>query len=678
MRYAVVALLFLALLVPPATAGDPFPADTIAVGLGDASNVDVTVELSQATFPDEGADVVLIGRSDVFADSLASGVLQDEGPLLLVPTDGPVPAAVSAEIERLGASRAVVLGGEAAISDTVVEELSGDGLAVERVSGPSRVETAIAVAQRRGAATTAILARAGGVEGNPTSGFADTLAAGGWAAATGWPVLLTQTDVLTSSTRDYLATAGISTVNIVGGTAAVAEAVAEELRGMGMTVTRVSGPDRAATAVAIAGARGSDSSSDVSRVVVVDGFADDAWAAGFGAAAMSADGALDPGTGAREESPAPVVLGNVDSLPPATTDYLEPGPSAITCAVTRQVCDSARVEVGFDPTIPVEVPVGALVYGTANGDRGQVRAAAFDGTDLGFVHTCPDGECGEMDWFQEGDLMALHETGTAVSYFTIDNGVPLLADRRANDQVQDVVELSSATDRRVIYHQRSTQCTGTPLQAGGGCGGGVNPLDRVISTLQSAGPHAGAPDGHAERSTALYRDNAGQMVLKTIRVGSEGFDNAPAQVQIRPGAALVGAALDPAGSGDVAIVDAIAGVATLRIAPWPDGEVVQPDLVALSDPHWLPDGETVVLVAEGGGGAQLVAVDAASGDIEVLVEDAGPDIAERVAADASGTLIAWRSGNEIRVFNSGTGDVATVTPPQGQTITGGPSFRPSR
>lgn len=678
MRYAAVALLFLALLVPPATAGNPFPADTIAVGLGDASNVDVTVELSRATFPDEGADVVLIGRSDVFADSLASGVLQDEGPLLLVPTEGPVPAAVMAEIERLGAGQAVVLGGEAAVSTAVADELTSAGLEVDRVSGPSRIETAVAVAGRAAGATTAILARAGGVEGNPTSGFADTLAAGGWAAATGWPVLLTQSDVLTTSTREYLASSAITTVNIVGGTAAVGEAVATALRDMGMTVNRVAGPDRAATAVAIADARGSASAADVSRVVVVDGFSDDAWAAGFGSAAMSAGGAVDPDTGAREDAPAPVVLGNTDSLPPATSDYLVPGPTAVTCALTAAVCDSAREQIGLDPAIPVEVPVGALVYGTANGDRGQVRAAAFDGTDLGFVHTCPDGECGEMDWFQEGDLMALHETGTALSYFTIDNGVPVLADRRANDQIQDVVELSSATDRRVIYHQRSTQCTGTPLQAGGGCGGGVNPLDRVISTLQSSGPHAGAPDGHAERSTALYRDNAGQMVLKTIRVGSEGFDNAPAQLQIRPGAALVGAALDPAGSGDIAIVDAIAGVGTLRIAAWPDGEVVQPDLVALSDPHWLPDGETVVLVAEGGGGAQLVAVDAASGHVEVLVDDAGPDIAERVAADASGTLIAWRSGNEIRVFNSGTGDVATVAPPQGQTITGGPSFRPSR
>ena len=675
----VVACVLALVGVVPVVAGEegPFPADTIAVGLGETStpNVDVTVELSRATFPDEGAQRVLIGREDVFADSLASGVLQDEGPLLLVPTDGPVPAQTTAEIRRLGATEAVVLGGESAVSAAVVDELAGEGLSVSRLSGPTRIETAIEVARQRPSATTAILARAGGVEGNPSSGFADTLAAGGWAAAEGWPVLLTQTDQLTTSTRDYLAGSGITSINIVGGTAAVGQAVEDALVAMGMSVTRVSGADRAATALAIADARGLGVVADVERIILVDGFSEDAWAAGFGAAAQAEGGAVDPDSGAREGAPAPVVLGNVDSLPPATVDYLAPGPVAMTCAVTPQVCDAGRVEIGFDPVIVAEVPVGALVYGTSNGDGGQVRAAAFDGTDLGFVHTCPLGECGEMDWFREGDLMSLHETGTAISYFVIDAGRPILADRRENDQVQDVVELSSASDRRVIYHQRSTQCTGTPLQAGGGCGGGVNPLDRVISTLQAAGPHAGAPNA-AELSTALYRDSDGQMVLLTIR-SVDGFDDVPAQVQIRPGAALIGAALDPAGSGDAAIVDAVAGVGVLRIAPWPDGEVVQPDLRVLSDPHWLPDGETVVVVADVDGTAQLVAVDAASGAVDVLVDDAGSDIAERIEADASGTLIAWRSGNEIRVVNTADGSVATVTPPDGQVITGGPSFRPS-
>ncbi|HUG87003.1 MAG TPA: cell wall-binding repeat-containing protein, partial [Euzebya sp.] len=313
--------------------GDPFPADTVAVGLDESAtpNVDVAVELSRATFADGGAQTVLIGRDDVFADSLASGVAQAEGPLLLVPSAGPVPQVVLDEIARLDSSRAVIFGGEAAVAPAVADQLAGAGLAVERRAGASRIETAISVAGTDAPqATTAILSRAGGVQGNPTSGFADALAAGGWSAATGWAVLLTQTEVLTGSTRTYLQGAGITTVHVMGGTAAVSDAVMDELRDMGITVDRVAGPDRAATAIETAKVRGAQTAAAAAHVLVVDGFSDGAWAAGFAAAARSA--LLE----------APIVLGNVDSLPPATQDWLVPGPQMMTCAVTAAVCDQAR------------------------------------------------------------------------------------------------------------------------------------------------------------------------------------------------------------------------------------------------------------------------------------------------------------------------------------------------
>jgi hypothetical protein len=83
---------------------DPvFPADTVAVGLSESAtpNIDVTVELSLATFADGAAQRVLIGRDDVFADSLASGVAQDDGPLVLVLTDGPVPLDARGGLDEL-------------------------------------------------------------------------------------------------------------------------------------------------------------------------------------------------------------------------------------------------------------------------------------------------------------------------------------------------------------------------------------------------------------------------------------------------------------------------------------------------------------------------------------------------------------------------------------------------
>ena len=56
----------------------------------------VAVRLSQAT-PFTG-NTVLISRDDEFADALASGLLQNAGPLLLVPRDGPLPQMVRDQI----------------------------------------------------------------------------------------------------------------------------------------------------------------------------------------------------------------------------------------------------------------------------------------------------------------------------------------------------------------------------------------------------------------------------------------------------------------------------------------------------------------------------------------------------------------------------------------------------
>lgn len=55
-----------------------------------------------------------------------------------------------AEIERLGASKVVILGGEAAISSDVLETLEKKGLTVERISGKSRYDTAVKVAEQVG------------------------------------------------------------------------------------------------------------------------------------------------------------------------------------------------------------------------------------------------------------------------------------------------------------------------------------------------------------------------------------------------------------------------------------------------------------------------------------------------------------------------------------------------
>lgn len=362
--WAVVIVMGVVLGVAVVAPAQEFGPDTVGV-IKDGetpSASEVAVRLSEAT-PLASVDTVVLGRDDEFADSLASGVMQSTSPLLLVPRNGPIPTRVRDELSRLAPQRVVLLGGEAALTTEVADELSGLGYAVERRAGASRFQTATEIARQDAPqATTAILARAFAAEGStdPTQGFADALAAGGMAAEMGWPVLLTQSDVLTGATRDYLAEAGITEVKLMGGTAAIADTVQTELEAMGIATDRLAGASRSQTAIEVAKERGSQTAADAAQVVLVQGQSADAWAGGFAAAAHSA--LFD----------APIVLAVGDQLAPETRAWLEgdagvsktadtafqqPG-VRLTCVVVPALCEEARVAMGLPPTVPAEQVAG--------------------------------------------------------------------------------------------------------------------------------------------------------------------------------------------------------------------------------------------------------------------------------------------------------------------------------
>ncbi len=256
---------------------------------------DVPVEqaLSASTQTFLRADQVLIARDDEFADTLASALLQGRpAPLLLVPGSGPLPPAVASHIQDLGASSAVILGGTAAVAPAVADELAGLGLEVTRLAGADRIATAVAIAEHHLAqpdvqAPQAILARGYASGEDPTQAWADSIAAGGWSAADGLPILLTATDALSPATAAHLQAAGYVEVVAVGGTAAISEAVLEQVRALGVTVTRVAGADRYDTAVQVVLTRQPQDGEELLPAVVASGDGEDGWVAGLTAAAFA-------------------------------------------------------------------------------------------------------------------------------------------------------------------------------------------------------------------------------------------------------------------------------------------------------------------------------------------------------------------------------------------------------
>jgi putative cell wall-binding protein len=93
---------------------------------------------------------VVIATGENFPDALAGAPLAHAygAPLLLVPS-GSIPASVSAEITRLGATKAIILGGTGSVGTGVEYALRtrfGGEVNVRRISGAGRYETAAKIA----------------------------------------------------------------------------------------------------------------------------------------------------------------------------------------------------------------------------------------------------------------------------------------------------------------------------------------------------------------------------------------------------------------------------------------------------------------------------------------------------------------------------------------------------
>lgn len=200
------------------------------------------VEISRTGWED-GADVVVLARGDLFADALAGVPLAyANGAPILLTKPNQLPANIKDEIVRLGAKKVFILGGTAAISQSVEDELTEMGLEVVRIKGADRYGTAAAIAAivAPDGAATVFLAFGGN--------FPDALAAASYAALSGSPILLTLTNEIPDETLAALEALDPDEVIVVGGTAAIGEGVTGQLGHF----LRIFGADRYETALALA------------------------------------------------------------------------------------------------------------------------------------------------------------------------------------------------------------------------------------------------------------------------------------------------------------------------------------------------------------------------------------------------------------------------------------------
>jgi putative cell wall-binding protein len=124
---------------------------------------------------------------------------------------------------------------------------SGPLRIAERIAGPDRITTAVALSQSAypNGADVAAVATAGT--------FADALAGSQLAAAADAPILLSGTDRLDAAVGAELQRLGVRTVYLLGGTASLSSQVEADIEALpGVTAQRLAGSQRELTAVAIA------------------------------------------------------------------------------------------------------------------------------------------------------------------------------------------------------------------------------------------------------------------------------------------------------------------------------------------------------------------------------------------------------------------------------------------
>jgi putative cell wall-binding protein len=175
--------------------------------------------LAHDAFP-SGAGVVHIASGRAFPDALAgaAGAGTAAGPILLVERDT-IPSSVASALTGLHPTHIVVLGGTAAVSDQVVEDLTAYAPGVVRRAGPDRYATAVAISEAGHDPGVARVYLATG------DSFPDALAAAPIAGLIGAPVLLVHPDCIPPAVDDEITRLAPTAIVVLGGTTTLSDAI---------------------------------------------------------------------------------------------------------------------------------------------------------------------------------------------------------------------------------------------------------------------------------------------------------------------------------------------------------------------------------------------------------------------------------------------------------------------
>jgi putative cell wall-binding protein len=369
-------------LMPVAAAVDdtgttePRPARGETQRLSGPTRIETAAEVSRSTFEPD-APVAFIATAAAFPDALAGGPLAARlgAPILLTLPDR-LPDATAAELRRLRPARIVLLGGTAAVSAAVADAVAAftRPAGVDRISGPTRFETAAEIARQ---GFTAPVGIAFVVTGHD---FPDALSGAAAAARLGGPVLLSGTNTLPDAARTALEELKPQRIVILGGSAAVTEGVRNELAFYtSADVERWAGADRYATSAEVA-AKAFPAVETTAAFIATGATYPDAVTGAAAAGALRGPLLLS----SRFELPDRVAAELARLSPGGLDIFILGGEAAISRQVAEELATYARPTLSTltvavsDPVKPG--PVAGAQIGLRRGDDVTVATSGADGT----------------------------------------------------------------------------------------------------------------------------------------------------------------------------------------------------------------------------------------------------------------------------------------------------------
>ena len=180
--------------VSPAVADALEPLAAEVVRLAGADRYETSRLVSDYAFDASGSAFIATGRS--FPDALSAGAAAGsiDAPIILVDgMAGDLDDATMAELDRLGATTAYLMGDQASMSNGIELALDNDGVVVNRFAGADRFDTAVLVNRALFDAPVPAMYIASGEK------FPDALAASALAAAEGSPLYLARMSCVDSA-----------------------------------------------------------------------------------------------------------------------------------------------------------------------------------------------------------------------------------------------------------------------------------------------------------------------------------------------------------------------------------------------------------------------------------------------------------------------------------------------